>query len=319
MRARSRIVLPALGLALAILTACGGGGGGGATTPPSPAYTGLNSQATITQANAPALTQAALGGAQAGAVTLARSDQGAPESTLPLAGVMKAMGQLAVRARLGVVANSTPISGSRAGACGGTATLQGSYDETPTSFSAVGVLVADNYCSPAPDGTSVFLTGAMNFHMAGTTQTTYDLTLDTSYIVIRQGASTWIYKLNYRCTYINDVAGTETLTAIYRAPDGKVYQVLDYQVTEVDATHALTISGQFFHPDHGWVNVTTAPGGLVSSFCQNLGTYRPSSGWVKVTGANGTFGEMVPVDCATYQVCYDLNDATGTHCVTESY
>ena len=113
------------------------------------------------------------------------------------------------------------------------------------------------------------------------------------------------------------MAGTETLTAIYRSPDGKVYQVLDYQVTAVQATHALTISGRFYHPDYGWVEVTTAPGGLISSDCQ--GTYLPSSGWIRVTGANGTYGEMVPVDCTSYQVCYDLNDGTGSHCDLNYY
>ena len=318
MRARFRIVLPALGLALGLLSACSGGGGE-AAGPPSPDYTGLTTQASISPANAATLTQAAVGGAQVGAVTLARSEPAVAGSAVPLAGVMKAVGRLAAEARLGVVANSTPINGSRDGVCGGTATLRGSYDETATSFSARGVLTADNYCSLAPDGTYVYLTGALSFTMAGISGSTYDMTLDTSYIVIRQGASTWIYKLNYRCSYINDVAGTETLTAIYQAPDGKVYQVLDYRVTAVEATHSLAISGRFYHPDHGWVDVSTPAGGLVFAYCPSPGGYRPSSGWVRVTGANDTYAELLPVDCATYQVCYDLNDGTGSHCVSKTY
>jgi hypothetical protein len=41
----------------------------------------------------------------------------------------------------------------------------------------------------------------------------------------------------------------------------------------------------------------------------------PISGRVRVTGANGVYGELDPIGCAAYNICY--NDGTS-HCSTQT-
>lgn len=198
------------------------------------------------------------------------------------------------------------------------ASLNGSYNSTATTFSASGLVTADNYCSTAADGTPVYLSGALAFSMLGVDENNYDMTLQTSNVTVRAGAQTWTYRLNFSCRFTAGVQGSGQLSAIYLAPEGKIYQILDYRVTVNAISHALTVSGRFFHPDHGYVDVSTAPGGLVAALCPD-GVYRPSSGWIQVMGALGAYAKLVPVDCASFQICYNLQDATGEHCPLYAY
>jgi len=69
----------------------------------------------------------------------------------------------------------------------------------------------------------------------------------------------------------------------------------------------MTISGKFYHPDYGYVTVTT-PMALVYSNCS--GNYLPTGGSLQVTGANGVTATFTPQDCSTYQVC--INNGTQT-------
>ena len=76
----------------------------------------------------------------------------------------------------------------------------------------------------------------------------------------------------------------------------------------------VSISGVFYDPAYGYVTVATSNPPLTFSDCS--GTTLPVSGWVRVTGANGVYGELDPITCAAYNICY--NDGTS-HCSTQNW
>lgn len=300
-------IIPALGFAL--LTGCGGGGGSSPVVQ-TPVYTGLTTPAVITSfADADALTAGAVGGAQAGAVALGAQVQGPHRGAAPLPALVQALGKLAGGAQPVAAAAGAAVRETLDGACGGHADLSGSSSYANGIYTASGSISANNYCSVASDGSSVYLNGAIQFFMTGTSDQYFQLSLLAPALTVTGNGQTYTYNLNYQCQVTAGVAGGVTLTCVYRAPDGTTYQVLDYQVSVVGYT--LSISGQYYDPAYGYVTVTT-PSLLTYGYCANTGTDLPVSGTLKVTGANNGYGQFDAQGCQGYQISYNLNDGNGT-------
>lgn len=295
----------AFGLGTALLVAgCGGGGGGGGTTA-SVAYSGVTAQAVISDENAEALLTAAMevevGDLDiiivAGATAEETSQTGL---SLPRLAVLLAKTlDLAKTTTPPIAAGATETI---AGDCGGTATISATSSGDETNFTANGTITYSNYCVNDFEG-DVVINGSVTFSMSGS-ETSFTYTLSASNLTIATGGQSVTYNLTYTIAF-EDGAMTATMSADYQAADGTVYRVEDYRFVFNEYDDSLTVSGKVYHPDHGYVEITTLQP-LQHSFCPAQDDYLPTAGVVRLDGADGTWAEFHAVDCVQYQVC--VND-----------
>jgi hypothetical protein len=296
-------------LGAVLIAGCGGGGGGSTST--SVSYAGVTTEAAVTDTNAETLTAAAIdtaGSSELGTLVIAGdvTEQGTAQG-LSLPGVarlladMKNLGQLAGPATAAGSAASQTVTGS----CGGSATMSGTNSGDDVNVNITGSITYSAYCESTPEGNAT-INGSITFTLVGTASD-FTFTVSTSYLAITAGGQSVAYSLSYTLT-ANSSTATATMTANYRASDGKVYRVENYQVVLSNGGQTVAISGRLYHPDYGYVTVST-PTPLQYSNC--YGYYRPTSGVLRVTGAGGVYAEFMPQDCGQYQVC--LTDG-GTVC-----
>jgi hypothetical protein len=305
MRSGILAIISTLGLALAL--GCGGSGGsGGSSTSNSPVYSGKSTPAVLSsQSDVSTLTLAAMNGAQAGSVSLAATTQGGTQVARAVPNLVQTLAKVA-----GIIKPGTPLaagdnfSNSVAGGCGGTASFSGSSSSGTGGFAASGVLTFSGYCNAASDGSQVVLNGSVQFSMSGTSADAFQLTLTSSYLSMTMGSLSYTMTLNYSCSYNAGAISSVSLSCFYQSSDGKVYWVDNYQVTADASANTLSISGRFYDPDYGYVDVST-PTTLVYTWCASANAYLPTSGSLEVTGANG-YGEFNAVDCSQYQICYNI-------------
>lgn len=303
---------PLLACGFVLLVGCGGGGGGSA--PVSPSYTGPTTPALVTDTPAAqVLTRAALDGGDAASVMAASVVGSGSRHVLSLPAAAGVFSELAGKlGHLSRQAAGATVTDTIYGACGGSATLAGTNNSSPGYVEASGTMTFRGFCAPAADGGSVVVDGTVRFSMSGAS-TAFLFVMTSPYLSVTVGGESCVYALDYRCTMSNlgDIVGAVTLTATFQTPDGKVYRIVDYTVNANITTHTVTISGRFYHPDHGYVDVTT-PGPITYEYCGNIGSYLPTTGSLRVTGEGGHYAEFHGVDCFTYEVCLDGPPATCT-------
>jgi hypothetical protein len=66
--------------------------------------------------------------------------------------------------------------------------------------------------------------------------------------------------------------------------------------------HTVQVSGRFYHPDYGYVDVATP---VIITYADCGGVYHPISGTLRITGAGGHYGEFIGNGCVTYSLCLD--------------
>lgn len=296
-------LITSLTLCTTLLAGCGGGGGGGTSS--SVTYTGVTTEAVVTDTNAEALTSAALDGydtAKSGSMLVMGGDIAAqdPAGGLSLPGVARllaGMKDMALAAGPSMAAGS---SQTMSGTCGGSATSSGINSGTESNVNITGSITFTNYCEPTSEGNAV-IHGTISFTLVGTMDN-FVFTFSTSYLSIAVGGQSVAYSMNYTLTY-NGLTATATMTANYRGTDNKTYRIENYQVVLNEADQTVDISGKLYHPDYGYVTVST-PSPLLYGNC--FGDYRPTSGALRVTGAGGHYAEFQPQGCLEYQICvYD--------------
>lgn len=294
-------VTPILGITL--LAGCGGGGGGGTSS--SVTYTGVATEAVVTDTNAEALTSAALDGYDAAksssqlitVVGITAQDSAQGLSLPGLARLLAGMKDMALAAGPNVATGSSQTIN---GTCGGSATSTGTNSGTESNVNITGSITFTNFCEPTSEGNAV-IHGTISFTLVGTMDN-FVFTVSTSYLSIAVGGHSVAYSMNYTLNY-NGVTATAVMTANYRAVDGKTYRIENYQVVVNEADQTVDISGKLYHPDYGYVMVST-PSPLLYSNCS--GYYRPTSGALRVTGAGSHYAEFQPQGCSQYQICvYD--------------
>lgn len=317
MRSKITNTFVAFGLGTTLLVAGCGGGGGGTTS--SVTYSGITAQAVVTNENAEALLETALNAGEGlnTAYGVATSTDEAAPSGLSLSELAKVLANVAERPRMTAPETATGISSSFSytdpGDCGGTATYNGTYTyiEYPYSYTEGGSAVFNNYCTTTSEG-NVIQNGGATYSLTDT-DTELNLSLTASNLMVSFGGETVAYNMQYALNIDYDTSVmTVTMDADYRTQDGKVYRVEDYRL-EFANFSSLTISGRIYHPDHGYVDIST-PEALLFTFCGEI--YRPTSGTLRVTGAEGTSAEFHALGCNEYQVC--VTDGS-TVCTTHSW
>lgn len=293
------LTLFALGAVL--IAGCGGGGGSSSS---SVSYTGVTTEAVITDANAQTLTTAAVetAGSSTDLSTLVIAGDLAAETpaqglSLPgLAKLLAGMKDLGQLAGTSVAAGST-VSQTITGSCGGSATISGTNSGDNVTVNITGTITYSNYCETTLEGNAT-INGSITFTLVGTAND-FVFTISAPYLAISAGGQSVAYNMNYTFTVTGSTA-TATMTANYRGTDGKVYRIENYQIVLGNYGQTIDISGKLYHPDHGYVTVST-PTPLQYSNC--YGYYRPTIGVLRVTGAGGVYAEFMPQDCDQYQVC----------------
>lgn len=293
------------------LTACGGGGGGGGGGGTAGIdYTGATSQANLTTGNGDEIitTSYQNGGTGQGLGTvfssLAEAEvEPAPQQNSPkTAALAKIVVGAINKTQLStdVVAISRAVqseSDSFPGECGGTASYTISVDDVSGDFN--GTFTFSNYCEQGDvinGGISISGNININSHTFGTvTMTMTSLTISTGNDSFTMSGSISLIPDNNPIVVTMDMKLQDNTTQ-------QVFWARNLRLTIVETStyEELSITGKFYHPDYGYVDITTPTPFRYTG----LDEY-PYPGVMVVTGANGGTGTLTSLSNTSYQLDID--------------
>lgn len=305
---------------VSLLAACGGGGGGGETGGGIP-YSGIQAQVIVDQSNAEDVSMGAYDGGTTGDAlggTFSAVQAGA-EVTYPaksrLKTVTEAIKDALAQVDTDAAASGTTVAafmttgGTEDGLCGGQMTMStdmmdpAAWDLTdPTNITFSGAITFINY----DDCDGEVMDGAVSFTMTmnsnGQSLGTFDVTFNALTTTTDTESFTAGGTMNMTSAYDQqtfDTTETVRLTMVVRDNNtGKTFKAQDYTVvlTEMGSYYEETISGRFYDPDHGYVDIfTDAP------LRTNLYEDWPSEGILRFVGADPTWVTLT----------FDPSGATG--------
>jgi len=284
---------------------CSGGGGGGNDGDDGLTYSGLTDQAEVNELNAEDVSGGAFGAGLIGDGMMGFSlDQSSDETyveefrtaTLPV--ILNDSLYLidfnspstgAFQAALETV--SATINGN----CGGSMSYSVSADDLAGTFN--GSFSFSQYCN---DGTTINGRAGFDGRINLVTDEFIEATL--SFDNLSGGGLTLSGDIDIDFTSSPDII---TFNAYGQDPGtGKVYWIRDYTIT-IDEGAGFTqveMSGRFYHPDFGYVALTTT-----AAFVLHDGDQWPTSGTLVVTGANNSKAKITAIDNANCSVEADLD------------
>jgi hypothetical protein len=305
-----KIFCPFIALSLfMVLHGCGGGGGDSSGS--SMIYSGIETQAVVTTSNAEDIATGAYSGGSIGpAFSAVQGTVDRPRYLQVIMALEKSMKDMELIGASEDVPGAVQKTASNtiSGSCGGSASYTITYDDVTGDFS--GSMNFNNYCSEA-----VTISGSVN--VSG------KIDLGTKEFLI------FIFILNN----INATDGTESETmegtiSFHREPSlhvemtlllrdnssNKVYRMTDFRVNMSTGSDYIDIemTGKFYHPDQGFVNVsTTAPFRIYS------GDNHPSEGVLILEGYTGiaggsTLARLTVLSASTYEIAADT-DGDGVY------
>ena len=298
----------------ALIASCGGGGGGGddgGIPPEDIIYTGLTTQAAITETNASDLALEAFYGGPALntiAVTKASASNSPSDETVD-PGLLKysfpILNSLAKNAITADVSPEpmaiVPITDTTQGNCGGTEVVELNVDDTNGNFD--GTLQYNSYCE---DGTTISGTVSVSGSIDPFTLIMQQMTMSFNSLTMTANGASVTLSGNY-----SQESMTMTMNHSLRDDStGKVYKIENYTVSEtdmIDWTETTLFSGRYFHPDYGYVELST-----ITPFRLYWSDLGPSTGELLITGANGTKALLTTVSSTLFEVTADVN-GDGTY------
>jgi hypothetical protein len=288
-----------------LLNGCGGGGGGGgipvSVVDPAPAYKGITTQAVVTSDNAEGLAMGGFTGASVGYSvgnrTLRKTTATATEKDLVLQSLAQAIKQStrridfhdgtqqtrkAAKAAGKRVANATSYVYN--GSSGGTASYSLNINDANSTFSG-SVIYAGYSSNGVTISGSADLLGSLDSNRAPIrlTVSTKSLSLNNgTYAFTLTGVLSWGY--NYAAS-----SDSMSLNIVLADAGGKTYWFKDYETATVygDASLTQTISGRYYDPDSGYVDLAT-PTTLLAYY----DTSWPAQGVVRFTGRSGSMSRL---------------------------
>ncbi len=302
-RARQGFAAAVMGLFVA---ACGGNDGGGES---AVVYTGVATQAAVTDANAAALaTTAYQGGNSGGPLTLvgvAADPDGAGGGTVRALALSRVLEDAVRAARLRpgsapqvAVGAVESVSGQLdPGDCGGTASFSGTADDVTGELHAT--FTFSGWCN---EGTTVSGRVTALGQIDLTTEELVELEFSFVVLTVSDGADTF----RGSGTIVLSFGASESMTIDmdFAAGDGATYRVSDLQlaVSPTAGGESVTITGRVYHPEHGYVDVTT-PVALEIPTDDDF----PSSGELVVTGSSGSKARLTALSATEFQVEVDAD------------
>lgn len=310
------------------LVACGGGGGGG-TTYPSVQYTGATNQATIDSSNVSDFPITMLeGSTRSDSVntlsvistneTVTNKSQ---RSTLVMSGtnlikdvIVSTLSSKSTGASVAGVTESLP------GNCPspGSATL--TVDYTNTTFN--GSITFNNFCiGTQTDSASVHgkISYSGTFHLNATSKPLFDtLIMEMVYMKVSTKTAGVIHSEEFSGKFtasqfdgsIDNNVTNMTFSSTFVA-DGQTFKVENLSFDTSGIT-TLDISGRFYHPTHGYIDVITT-----KVFTRVIGNpTKYCDGSLQISGNGGVVDFIANTDCSQYSVTFT---ATGNNTGTPDY
>jgi len=252
-----------------VLTACGGGGGGDG--PPPITYTGSSTPANIDSTNAKELSGGAtqlgeFGGAGLTAAVDTGSQQKKSGTSILSQAAVKAINNK-LNAELSSTATIHNFSETMQGTCGGSLSSNLDADDALSTLSVSGTLRFNDYCENGATISGQFnLSGSVNASV-----TSMNFTMSTSSILIRDNASSDVYKAeNYALTVMANLNSSGIITSTTVSIKGRFYDPL-YGYVLVTTPSVLHYSGSSAWPDSGSIKIAE-DGGVNSA---TLSVYAP--------------------------------------------
>jgi hypothetical protein len=297
--------LAVAGICAITLVACGGGGGGDGSAP-TVSYTGSTLQATVTDGNASALAGGAFvsGDAGASANVLGTSEvvsQPVQQRSIKVASVLRsAVSKIDLRSASSAAAGTIQQeSNTVSGPCGGTFSYTISVDDVTGAFN--GTLSFSAYCEVPGESISgqVSFSGLIDL----VTPSFTSLQFTATYLALTDGGKSFAIAGTVAFSF-SGAAATVTENFAIQDGSGKVYQVQNLVITLTDtgSQKQETLSGRFYHPDHGYVDVVTTV-----TFVVPLGSAYPTSGSLTINGASGTKAVLTALADGTYTLDIDTD------------
>ena len=309
MKLGKMVTIALVALVTACLSACGGGGGGGGSAPGT-TYSGVTSQATLGTANARTVAVDAYSGVQAGAtvgsVGVVTAGSGSATTAAPLVqGVADTLAasikRLDPKVATGPAATGASVQSTISGTYGGTLSYTLNVNETDGSFS--GTFTYTNFSEvqngPIISG-SVAFSGVYN----QTCGQFSSFNMNFTDFAVTESGKTFTMSGTINWNMYRNGGGTVTANLFLRNnTTGTVSWVKDYTYT-LSSLWTLTITGRYYDPVHGYVDISTPVPLQVSSL-----SGEPTAGVLLFTGANGT-SARITFNATGYTV--EVDTGTGT-------
>jgi len=276
----------------ALLASCGGGGSGsgGNTSLAEENYTGLKTQAVITEENAQGLAAGAFTGGQLGGsldvIGLPSTVEPTPENLPVSAGMTAVTDFLVTPGPIQSVVDALSVSDSEPGECGGRFDYTINLDSISGKFT--GTLDFNQYCEEGAvlDGPADFSGKADPF-----SETIERFTLDFDGLseqfpdyptgLTLFGTTTWTFTEE-------ELPDRATLDMVVRdGATGKTSWLHDYQfdfdLDPITESGTVDLTGRYYDPGQGWIDIATpSPLAVVGDF------FDPTTGVLLMTGDKGS-------------------------------
>lgn len=293
---------------------CGGGGGGGGGTNPPPAtssitYTGLTTQAAVSESNATDLSEGAYAGADFAAslgstvsVVVSQGKENRKGSSLPIQLPQifeNSLNKINWKTGKITVGTMQSESGTFYGNCGGSGSYSLTYDDQTGNFT--GQFVYYNYCED-----SITLSGSVSISGQININTLDFITFNFSFdnVTLTMGADSLTIKGDIH-VYVSSASVTITENMLLKNnANNKVYWCKDYNltITKGGNYNDFAISGTYYHPDYGYVVISTP-----TPFRIYTVDTTPSSGVLRLAGSGNTSAVLTALTSSTYCIQADTN------------
>lgn len=294
------------------LISCGGGGGGGdsVTVPSVPTgltYTGVTSSAIIDSNNAAELASDAFMGGETGSnLGIFSSVSGTPSQimrNIKLYKVVKILGDPLYKIdfnskrkdSLAVQTEQDTVAGD----CGGSASYTVTMDDVSGNFT--GSMTFIGYCN---ENTTISGTAGFSGQINVNTSDFLNFALSINMISLTSGNQSYVIDGHVSV----DVAGSPSvasLDVLMKDSSGEVFWVSDYTLTITEGIDYvdLEVSGKFYHPTHGYVDLAT------KTAVRTYNIYQwPSSGELEIVGGADTTARLIVID---ENYCHIIADTNG--------
>ncbi|EGV50590.1 hypothetical protein [Candidatus Endoriftia persephone] len=283
-------------LFISMLAGCGGGG----STTTDIAYAGNESQATLDTYNAKPIVEGTVGNAQIGAGTgtgfASRQGDSAPlnlsVSRSLLRGLEAARQQQVMRSERQARSDAaTVFCKNEEGTDEGSINYNLIIDDSTNAVSGDFNFIACNQDGIVIDGL-LSITGTVDF--SGNFQ---QVAMTFSSLATSIGSTSVTLNGTLEASYSGNQITIVMNVAMLNDGTGQVEKVENYLITYTNnySYASLTISGRYYHPDYGFVEITT-----LSPILINNGDEYPSSGIIQLGGALGTMARVTIISNTQY-------------------